>query len=416
MNHAAVTRSLDSAVRRMLAPLLAAEPGPTQWRLVDWDCETGISITLARGDVVLLIELEARDDARGCHARTARFNVGARRASDEEPLAPDERRAVDRLVALVREREETLPWASPRPEPSARVALRLLSSERVLIGEGAGRYYINPYVGCVIGCEFCYAADRAELSRRLDGQPAARWGRFVDVKIDAPEVLRREVKDRPPGIVRLSPIVTDPYQSIERKYRVTRRCLEVLLEAGFTPVVLTRSANVLDDLELLARFPRSAVGLSIPTDDDAMRAAFEPGGDPIEARLNALERLHDAGVTTFVVVQPTLPMNEARLVERVAPFVHAARIDRMHERSRVRHLYERAGRLDAMSDAFAERTARRLRAGLDRHGIAVDESDDLAGLLERPLSGTSRLTHLYDRLYDASTRAEAGEAHAAFMS
>lgn len=391
---------MSAAVARLLEPLIAAKPGPRQWRLIGWDADAGISISLERAGVVILVELEKRDEERECYGRTARFNVNARR-TDGSPLGQDERRAVDRLIALVRDREGSIEWREREPA-TGRVALRTIETERVLIAEGPGRYYVNPYVGCVIGCEFCYASERADLSRALEGAPHARWGRWVDVRHDAAEVLAREVKENAPGIVRLSPIVTDPYQPLERKYRVTRRCLEVLLDAGFTPIVLTRSAVVLDDLELLARFPRAAVGLSIPTDDDAMRAAFEPGADPIDVRIDTLRKLHAAGVSTFVVVQPMLPMNARALVDRIAPLVRSVRIDRMYELPRVRHLYERAGRLDAMEDAFFERTERELREAFDARGVEVAE--DVAIDLAR---GPSRLSKLYDRVY-------AGDASAFF--
>jgi DNA repair photolyase len=155
----------------------------------------------------------------------------------------------------------------------------------------------------------------------------------------------------------------------------------VLLEAGFTPLVLTRAARVTDDRELLARFPRAAVGLSIPTDDDAVRRIFEPGGDPIDERLEALALCHAAGIRTFGVVQPMLPMTPERLVEKMAPHVSVVRIDRMHELARSRAMYEAAGRLDASEDAFFERTSAALRAGFLAAGVAVDDLDDVGGAL-----------------------------------
>lgn len=198
------------------------------------------------------------------------------------------------------------------------------------------------------------------------------------MKVNAPEVLREEVRRYPPGIVRMSPILTDPYQGLERRYRITRKCLEVLAEAGsFIPVILTRAARVVDDLDLLRRFGRACVGLSIPTDDDRVRKHFEPGGDSIEERVEALRRCHEAGLRTFLVVQPVLPMNPERLVELTAPYVHAVRIDRMHELHRSRPLYERFGRLDAMEDAFFAEMGRRLREAYEARGVVIDTLDDL---------------------------------------
>jgi DNA repair photolyase len=374
--------SAEDAVRRLLEPLLTlTSPSPTGWRLVGWDADQGVSLTLGRGESLLLVEAEARDDTRACFARTARFNVVVRpQFRGDEALTDDERRVAEQVVRILRDRERLLPVLE-RPAASRPNEVREVEVDRVLVPEGRGHYYVNPYVGCMIGCDFCYAAHRSDLSRALGGLSEMPWGRYVDVKINAAEVLRREVKEHPPGIVRLSPIVTDPYQPLERRFRITRQCLEVLLEAGFTPLVLTRAARVLDDVDLLARFPRAAVGLSVPTDDDAMRRIFEPGGDPIDERLDALARCHAAGIRTFGVVQPMLPMTPGRLVEKMAPHVSVVRIDRMHELSRSRALYEAAGRVDASEDAFFDETAAALRAGFGAAGVAVDDLDDVGDAL-----------------------------------
>jgi DNA repair photolyase len=259
--------------------------------------------------------------------------------------------------------------------------VREIVVERMLVAQAPGHYYLNAYAGCLIGCEFCYVAGRAELSRRLEGRAELPWGRYVDVKINAAEVLRREVLSLPPGFVRMSPILTDPYQPLEKTYRITRQCLEVLLGTGFVPAVLTRAGRVREDAALLARFPRAAVGLSVPTDDDGIRQVFEPGGDPIEERFEALLACQRAGVTTVAVVQPMLPMDPERLAERLASCARAVRIDRMYDGERVRHLYARAGRLDAMEDGFFERTHARLREALAARGVAVDPLDDLGGIV-----------------------------------
>jgi DNA repair photolyase len=372
-------RELDAVVADLLGPLLALEHRPSKagFRLVGWDAEHGISLTLAHGDALVLLELEARDEARPCYARTVRFNVHARSPLRAAALSPIQRRAVDQVVELVRGREGRLPEAV-LTSTSRRTAVREIEVGRVLIAEGQGQYYLNPYVGCTIGCAFCYVAERADLSRSLERQPLLPWGRWVDVKTNAAAVLREEVKHVPPGIVRMSPIVTDPYQPIERRFRVMRSCLEVLLEAGFVPVILTRAARVQDDLDILRRFPVAAVGLSIPTDDDNVRRAFEPGADPIDERFEALSACRDAGLFTFGVVQPMLPMSAPRLVERMAPLVKAVRIDRMHSLDRTRALYEAAGVPEAASDAFFERTTAELEKGFALRGVRIDALDDWA--------------------------------------
>lgn len=374
-------RAIDGIAADLLAPLIRARPGASAWRLVGWDGEQGLQVTLGRGKALVLVEFEPRDDTRDCCARTRRFNVCARRAFDAaRPLGEAERRAVDAVVTLVRAREGRLPVLE-RSATGRRSLLREVSVSRVLIPEGAGHYYINPYVGCTIGCSFCYVAARADMSRSLEGLPELPWGRYVDVKLNAAEVLRREVRAYPPGIVRFSPILTDPYQPLERRYRITRRCLEVLLPAGFSPVILTRAGLVQEDLELLRRFPAAAVGLSVPTDNDRERQRFEPGADPIDERLAVLERLHASGLRTFGVIQPILPMDPERLAAQLAPHVDAVRVDRMYERQRTRRLYEGAGIPEAALDAFFSRTGATLRAAFAARGVPYDAMDDLAGLL-----------------------------------
>lgn len=378
---APVKRYLDDIVRDLLEPILRPRTPAKGWKLLSWDAEQGLCLTIQRGGTVLLIELEDRDPGRDCYARTARFNVCARRQFDATtPLADADRRLVDAVVKLVRLREGRIPNVE-RTTTAQRTMVREIEVGRVLMPEGAGHYYLNPYSGCMIGCDFCYVAERADMSRRMEGLPKLPWGSWLDVKVNAAQVLREEVKRMPPGIVRMSPILTDPYQSVERHYRVTRQCLEVLLGAGFVPAILTRAARVLDDLPLLRRFPKATVGFSVPSDDDRYRSIFEPGGDSVEDRIDALRRCAEAGLHTTAVIQPVLPMNVDRLVELIAPIVRAVRIDRMYELHKVRHLYEANGLGWAMQDAFFDDHIGRLREGFRAHGVMVDEMDDLVRLL-----------------------------------
>jgi DNA repair photolyase len=189
------------------------------------------------------------------------------------------------------------------------------------------------------------------------------------------------VKQHPPGIVRLSPILTDPYQPIEHRYRITRCCLEVLLEAGFTPVILTRAARVLDDLDLFRKFPRALVGFSIPTDDDRVRHRFEPGADRIERRVFALKTLRAAGIRTFGVIQPILPMNPERLIDAIADHVSVVRIDRLYFGESVRHVYVENGYQAMMEDDWIEATRRTLVRGFEQRGVRVDDLERLEPLL-----------------------------------
>lgn len=376
----AETRHVDGLARELFAPLLGVRLAESGWEVTSWDCEQGLCLTIEHRGGVLLFEFEARNDGLEAFERTEHFNVNVRRILDGKVMTAIERRLASRMIEVIRRREGLLPVIE-RPSSSRKIALREIVVDRVLIPEGQGQYYINPYVGCMIGCDFCYVIERADFSRALEGLPSQPWGSYLDVKVNAAEVLAREVTTAAPGPVRFSPILTDPYQGPERRYRITRCCLEVLLEYDFVPVLLTRSALVTRDLDLLKRFKRCAVGLSIPTDDDRMRTIFEPGGDPIEARFEALETLHAAGIPTFAVVQPMLPMNVERVVERLAPVIQSVRVDRMHFAGRVRHLYEEHDLMWALEDRFFEETRARILEPLRAAGVGVDEMDDMAALI-----------------------------------
>lgn len=372
-------RTLDAIARDLLAPILDGRFSAAGWRLTSWDAEQGICLTFERDGAYILLEFEQRNDRLDCYARSARFNVCVRRQFDDAQLSEADRRFVDDVIALVRGRESSLPDPD-RPAASRRTVVREILVDRVLISEGRDHYYINPYVGCMIACPFCYVIDRADFSRRLEGLPQVPWGHYVDVKVNAAEVLRRETRSVQRGVVRMSPILTDPYQSVERRYRVTRQCLEVLLETDIAPVVLTRAARALDDLELFKRFRRALVGFSIPTDADEYRQIFEPNADAIEERLAALRAFHAAGVRTFAVIQPVLPMNVDRLVENVAPFVRAVRIDRLYG-DRVQQRYDEHGLASFRTEEFADETIARLSRAFRACGVTVESLDNFEPLL-----------------------------------
>jgi DNA repair photolyase len=122
---------------------------------------------------------------------------------------------------------------------------------------------------------------------------------------------------------------TDPYQYVERKYRLTRRCLKVLLECNLKRLTVhTRSHLVLDDLDLLKQFgERVEVGFSIPTDDDAERRRLEPKAPTIEGRLRTMRRLREAGVRVKAAVSPLLRCDPRRFADLLAGAVDRAWVD-----------------------------------------------------------------------------------------
>lgn len=228
------------------------------------------------------------------------------------------------------------------------------------------RWCLNPYVGCEHGCSYCYAS----FMKRFTGHREP-WGAFVDAKVNAPEVLRRELRRATSGTV-LVGTVTDPYQPLEGRYRLTRRCLEALAERRFPASVLTRSPLCVRDVDVFRRFRELSVGLSIPTEDDAIRRLFEPHAPPIGARLEALRALRREGISTYVFAGPLLPMDPARFVEAVGDAADAVLVDRMNYAGKVAATYRRAGLADRLEDGWFEETAAALRRGFEARGADVE--------------------------------------------
>lgn len=197
-------------------------------------------------------------------------------------------------------------------------------------------YVINPFLGCAHGCRYCYAVFMRKYSHH---HSTAQWGSFVEVKINIADVLRSELRRKKRrGRVLLSS-VCDPYQPIEHKYRLTRKCLEALSEYGWGIDILTRSPLVIRDLDILAENPDVTVGFSIPTDNDRVRKVLEPNAPPIGARLTALKRLHAAGIHTWVFIAPILPMNPTRLYEAIEPYITRLMVDPLNYRNQVRDIF-----------------------------------------------------------------------------
>ncbi|MGE3856178.1 MAG: radical SAM protein [Dehalococcoidia bacterium] len=173
------------------------------------------------------------------------------------------------------------------------------------------RYTLNPYSGCSFGCSYCYAR---YFTQRLSDRE--HWGRWVGVKERARAALRRACArgDLVDGDAIYISTVTDPYQPIERRLRLTRGLLEDLLEFGIQPrmTIQTRSPLVVRDLDLLRQFEHVRVNMTVTTDDDAVRRRYEPSCPPIEARLDAARLLADAGLPIGISLSPLLPLRDAR--------------------------------------------------------------------------------------------------------
>jgi DNA repair photolyase len=213
-------------------------------------------------------------------------------------------------------------------------------------------YVINPYTGCEHGCSYCYA----RFMKRVSGHKEP-WGEFVDVKVNAPDLLRRQIQKKRRERVWVSG-VRDPYQPLEAIYRLTRQCLEILIQNHWPVIIQTRSPLVLRDLDILRSAPHLEVGLSVTTADDHIRKLFEPHAPSIPERIQALGMLHDAGIRTYAMIAPMLPGTDD-LVELLAGKIDYLLMDRMNYHY-ADGVYRKHGLQEALSDEFFCRTGQRL--------------------------------------------------------
>src|SRR4051812_27192892 len=167
---------------------------------------------------------------------------------------------------------------------------------------------INPYRGCEHGCAYCFARPTHEylgFSAGLDFETR------IMVKETAPDLLAAELASPKwkPQVVALSG-VTDPYQPVERRLRITRRCLEVLAKFRNPVAIITKNRLVTRDIDVLgelARHNAAAVNVSVTSLDPKLQRVLEPRTSSPEARLEAIAALHEAGIPVGVMVAPIIP-------------------------------------------------------------------------------------------------------------
>jgi DNA repair photolyase len=226
-------------------------------------------------------------------------------------------------------------------------------------------YCINPYIGCSHGCRYCYAT----FMKRYTGHTEP-WGGFVDVKINAPEILQRQLKSARMGRVMISS-VTDAYQPIESKYKLTRQCLEILLQSQFPVDILTKSSLVLRDIDLIKKFKDIEVGFTITTDDEKIRKVFEPHALSIMTRIFALKTLCDNRIKTYAFIGPVLPMNPDALSEKISPYVDSIIIDRMNYPSKTFTIYNRMNLSKWLDKDFIDDIIQRLNNGFAGKPVTI---------------------------------------------
>jgi DNA repair photolyase len=270
-----------------------------------------------------------------------------------------------------------------------------------------GFWSVNPYVGCEFGCTYCYARDThryAAERNELPVEPLPAWEAFerrILVKTGVAEVLARTLE---PGRLGDAPLVigtaTDPYQPAERRFRLTRRILEVLLgHRGLRIEIISKSPLVVRDIDLLQRLAQRnevTVNVSLATLDRRLARRLELKSPVPEARIRGLARLTAAGVYAGLLAAPILPgiTDDRAGLDRLlaaareagARYVVGSAL-RLGPAARRRFLPVLAREFPALAERYARHYARRegvspayhqaLSARLDelrrRHGFPIDE-------------------------------------------
>ena len=199
------------------------------------------------------------------------------------------------------------------PEQLGRASVTEIYVKQILnkatgsIAAGGFDYSLNPYIGCGFSCSYCFASYFQPDQERFDN-----WGKWIEIKANAAEVLRLK-KDLKGKKVFMSS-ATDPYQPLEAKVEITRRLLELMSDPIRQPrmLVQTRGPLVTRDIDLLKRFKHLRVNMSITTDSEEIRKAFEPGCASIEKRLEAVAELRRAGIKASIAAVPMLPLESPK--------------------------------------------------------------------------------------------------------
>jgi len=166
-------------------------------------------------------------------------------------------------------------------------------------------FTINPYVGCLHGCIYCYARFMKKFTNHQEP-----WGQFCDVRLNAPALLKKSISKIPLNSRIFLSSVTDCYGPLERKYQLTRKILEIIAESGRRDLdidILTKSDLVWRDLDLLRKIKKVEIGLTITTLNEKIQKLFEPGASSPQKRIETLKKLKEVGLGTYAFIGPVLP-------------------------------------------------------------------------------------------------------------
>jgi DNA repair photolyase len=194
-------------------------------------------------------------------------------------------------------------------------ARSIFSPATGFIRRGGFDWTCNPYIGCSFGCIYCYAMFLPQNRR-----PKEDWGKWFQAKVNAVELARKQAPKLAGQALYISS-VTDPYLPAERSLHLTRGILEALIPHQPRLLIQTRGPLVVRDIDVLSQFRSIRVNMSIPTDGEEVRQAFEPKAPPLEKRWQAIAEIKAAGLSVGICVTPMLPLADAAtFVRRLAEF------------------------------------------------------------------------------------------------
>ena len=180
------------------------------------------------------------------------------------------------------------------------VVIRETSCKTILNRTSISDYSLNCYTGCAHSCIYCYA----RFMQRFHPHPEP-WGKFVDIKLNAVEVLERQLRRAAPGAVFVSS-ACDGWQPIEAECKLTRQCCDLLIKHGFRIEALTKSSLVLRDLDIFSG-RNTRIGVTVTTLDECLRRLWEPNSSSIEERFRIISEADAVGVETAIMFGPLLP-------------------------------------------------------------------------------------------------------------
>ena len=179
--------------------------------------------------------------------------------------------------------------------------MHFVDAKGILTGSN-GRYGMNIYRGCTHGCIYC---DSRSTCYHFD-----HAFEDIEVKQNAPELLEKALRSKRKRCMIGTGSMSDPYMHCEEKLRLTRRCLEIILENGFGATVQTKSDRILQDIDLLDEINRSAkcvVQMTLTTYDDDLCSILEPNVCNTKRRIEVLEKMQERGIPTVIWMTPILP-------------------------------------------------------------------------------------------------------------